>query len=391
MYFIVRCLAKREFKVLARFLRQRRRPRLGTGFGRVSERWSCGAEGLSCCRNPCMLNLHVCCHNSAIPLKIFILILIGSLCIMDLNMEGLTLEEEGMTLNLEADADAIKILDHCLIGRVLIDKQIRFQALQDLLAYLWQPVKEVAIKPLDQGKYLFQFHHKLDVENVLDKGSWSYDNGMIILQRIAPGMVPKDVALDKMEIWIQVHNLPFGFMQEKVGKTIGGYLGDLIEYDAKNDLHSKFMRLRVRIDVNLPLKKEWQVRTMGGGWVTINFKYERLGIFCFMCGVVGHTDKKCSKLFELEADDGVRGWGNDIKPEIRRGGATMNRWLKEPQVAQQRKSNDTNGGSGNRGENQCSTTNLETNNDGVNASNKDNDTIITMGNQYHNGALIIKK
>ncbi|MCH88761.1 hypothetical protein A2U01_0009653, partial [Trifolium medium] len=283
------------------------------------------------------------CYNSATSHKFLILILIGFLCIMDLNMEGLTLEEEGMTLNLEVDADAIKILDHCLIGRIMTDKQIRFQVLQERLAYLWQPVKGVAIIPLDQGKFLFQFHHKLDVENVLEKGPWSYDNCMIILQRIAPGTVPKDVALDKMEIWIQVHNLPFGFIQEKVGKTIGGYLGELIEYDAKNDLHSKFMRLRVKIDVNLPLKKEWKVRSMGGEWVTVNFKYERLGIFCFMCGVVGHTDKKCSKLFELEVDDGVRGWGNDIKPEIRRGGATMNKWLKENPAAQQRKSNDING------------------------------------------------
>ncbi|MCI32713.1 hypothetical protein A2U01_0053927, partial [Trifolium medium] len=37
------CSAKREFKVLARFLRQRSYPRLGTSFGEVTDQWSARA------------------------------------------------------------------------------------------------------------------------------------------------------------------------------------------------------------------------------------------------------------------------------------------------------------------------------------------------------------
>jgi hypothetical protein len=310
---------------------------------------------------------------------------------MELNFEGLTLDEGGMTLNLAADADAIKILDHCLIGRILTDKNIRFQFLKEHISHLWQPVKGVTIIPLEQGKFLFQLFHKLDVENILNGGPWLYDSSMIVLQKIPSGTVPKEVALDKMDIWIQVHNLPFGFIQEKVGKTIRGYVGEFKEYDAKNNLHSKFMRLKVRIDVNLPLKKEWKVRAEGGEWVTIKFKYERLGIFCFMCGILGHTDKKCTKLYELEDDDGFRGWGNDLKPEIRRGGGTAtNRWLREPQAVQQNNINANNGGSGNRGRNDNGMTGKEAINDEVNMVKINNGAIINMGRQPNHGALIIK-
>ena len=91
------------------------------------------------------------------------------------------------------------------------------------------------------------------------------------------------------------------------------------------------MRLKVRIDVTLPLKKEWQVRIKDDSFTTIKFKYEKLGIFCYLCGLLGHTDKSCPRLFEMEEDDGVRGWGEFFRPIDRRmGTATTNVWLQDP-------------------------------------------------------------
>jgi hypothetical protein len=65
--------------------------------------------------------------------------------------------------------------------------------------------------------------------------------------------------------------------------------------------------------------------------VTILFKYEKLGVFCYLCGVVGHTDKSCPKLFDMEHDDGTRGWGENIRPLIKRmGTAATNKYLQDP-------------------------------------------------------------
>jgi hypothetical protein len=47
--------------------------------------------------------------------------------------------------------------------------------------------------------------------------------------------------------------------------------------------------------------------------------------------VLGHTDKVCPKLFELEHDDGTRGWGDTIRPLIKRvGTAATNKYLQDP-------------------------------------------------------------
>lgn len=107
---------------------------------------------------------------------------------MNLNIEGLTLEEGGMTFNLENNDVAVTILDHCLIGRVLTDKEIRFAYLSERLGKLWQSVKGVTILPAAEGRFLFQFNHKLDAANVLKDGTWLYNNCNLVVDKITLGL-----------------------------------------------------------------------------------------------------------------------------------------------------------------------------------------------------------
>ena len=58
------------------------------------------------------------------------------------------------------------------------------------------------------------------------------------------------------------------------------------------------MRVRVSIDVKKPLRQHMIIKKQGGGWVDLDFKYERLGQLCFLCGLLGHSEQFCSKQFE---------------------------------------------------------------------------------------------
>jgi 14-3-3 protein epsilon len=249
----------------------------------------------------------------------------------NISLDGLSLSEEGLTLNLDADPSTIQILDHCLVGRILTDKQIRFAYFKERLSHFWKPGKKVSILQADNGRFLFQFNHRLDAAKVLDDGPWLFDNYNMVIERIAPSVVPASIDLNHLDLWLQVHNLPFGFIQPKIGQAIGRFLGELKEYDHRNTIHSTFMRLKVRINITNPLQQSWKVRANEGNYVQIMFKYERLGIFCYLCGVLGHTDKVCPKLFDMEQDDGSRGWGENIRPLVRRmGTAATNKYLQDP-------------------------------------------------------------
>jgi hypothetical protein len=206
--------------------------------------------------------------------------------------------------------------------------------MQERLANLWQPGQGVDISPMamEDNKFMFQFFHPWDMERIYQRGPWLLDNYMLILRKLAFGEDPLTVPLDTTEIWIQIHHLPFGFMTREIGLLIGSHIGKFINYDDLNNYGSwrKFMRIRVAINVNEPLKTDWAFVREQGEVVKVSFKYEKLGNFCYVCGLLGHTENFCSKKFEEGMYEGGRRWGNFLRAEVggNAGGATTNKWLR---------------------------------------------------------------
>lgn len=89
-----------------------------------------------------------------------------------------------------------------------------------------------------------------------------------------------------MPLWVQVLNVPVGFMSEAVGQHIANFIGEFLEYDAKNSTSfgKSYMCIRVLIDVRKPLMRMKKIKKPGGEAKEVRFKYERLGPFCYLCG-----------------------------------------------------------------------------------------------------------
>ncbi|GAU33827.1 hypothetical protein TSUD_221650 [Trifolium subterraneum] len=215
-----------------------------------------------------------------------------------------TLEELNFVVG--EDTDEQQDLNLCLVGRFVHDRPIRFNSMKACLADVWRPVKGMTVKEATQGLYLFKFFHPLDVE--------------------------EDIPLFHVNFWVQIHDAPIGMMLETVGKGLANYIGEFVEYDKNNNTSfwRKYMRVKVRVDVRSPLKIEKKIKLNGGKGGVVKFKYEKLGLFCFVCGRLGHAENKCEVKYAMERDDGRRSWSNEIKAEVRRpGGRVGSRWLHE--------------------------------------------------------------
>lgn len=166
----------------------------------------------------------------------------------------------------------------CLAGRFLTEKTVNLRAMRTKMAEVWKPTMGISIKELEQGIYLFQFFHKEDLQWVVKGGPWMFDNAMLALEPVAAFENPVKVPLWHINIWIQIHELPVGYMTEAVGKALGNFFGDFLEYDAKNNfsIWRECMRLRIRLDVRKPLKRKKKIVKKDGTGFTVSCKYERL-------------------------------------------------------------------------------------------------------------------
>lgn len=242
-------------------------------------------------------------------------------------------EEENESFVLEEDVEeGSNRYELCLVGRFLTEKTINLRAMKTKMADVWKPAMGISIKELEQGIYLFQFFHKEDMQWVAKGGPWTFDNVMLAMEYVAPYDDPVKVPLWFVNIWIQIHELPMGFMTEAVGKQLGNFFGEFIEYDSKNNtsIWRECMRVRIRLDVRKPLKRKKKIVKKDGSEFTVTCKYERLGEFCFLCGLVSHTDRFCRKFIDKRGIGGEKEWGVWLKaPPRRAANQSQSRWLRD--------------------------------------------------------------
>ncbi|KAL8127116.1 hypothetical protein AgCh_014146 [Apium graveolens] len=167
---------------------------------------------------------------------------------------------------------------------------------------------------------------------VINGGSWTFDNAMLCLDVIPQGVDPLKVPLWFLNIWIQIHDLPSGFMSETVGLQLGNFFGEFLLYDAKNNtsIWKECMRIKIKIDVRKPLKRNKKINRKNVQEFVVTCKYERLGDFCFSCGMVSHTDRFCRRYIDKRDGDGTNEWGAWLRePSWRGAGQSSSKWLRE--------------------------------------------------------------
>ncbi|KAM7490617.1 hypothetical protein LguiA_033538 [Lonicera macranthoides] len=230
-------------------------------------------------------------------------------------------EQSGLILEAAAVARVLNpALKWCLVGRFLTDKAINVTVMKNSLALFWRPVKGICIKDLGPNLFLFQFYHPFDMDWVIKQRPWSFEQHLLIVGKVEEGLQLASVPLFYFEIWVQVFDLPCGFMSEQVGKSIGDFIGKFVESDPNNfnGTWISYMRIRVLLHVRKPLKRRMKIKKEGGDWSWISFKYERITTFCLYCGILGHSKYFCENFMDQEDKEAPKPYGLFMKALNRR-------------------------------------------------------------------------
>ena len=200
---------------------------------------------------------------------------------------------------------------YVLVGQFLTEKNINFNAMQNVIASLWRSKEGMEVHDLGGQRYSFVFFHVLDRQKVLDGGPWTFEQSLLVYQCLQDNEDPHDVQLNTIDIWVQVYDLPEGFVSETILKNVGNYVGRFIKSDLNNMTGGwrMFSRIRVTMELDKPLKRRMKIKRDGGDWNWINFKYERLSSFCFVCGILGHQERDCNIVYVYPDKEITRAYG----------------------------------------------------------------------------------
>lgn len=127
-----------------------------------------------------------------------------------------------------------------------------------------------------------------------------YRGNYLAIQPWKKKLCPFKENIKKLVVWIRISNLPIEFLQEKLLKKIGSYIGPTFKLDTKTSHQSrgKFARLCVQIDMDKPLRTSIEV---DGDWYKI--EYEQLNLICFGCGKYGHNKNQCPLAMNQDVEE----------------------------------------------------------------------------------------
>ena len=152
------------------------------------------------------------------------------------------------------------------------------------------------IVEVGNGILQFKFGSRYQMERVEKNSPWNFDNNLLLLCRWRKGLSTANITFMHSPFWVQVWGLPFELMSEESGKDIGNSIGSYVETDKRSRQidQVKFMRIRVKLQINKPLWKGGYIKSMEDERVWVTFKYERLPTVCYVCRRMGHDDRHCT-------------------------------------------------------------------------------------------------
>ncbi|XP_055959759.1 uncharacterized protein LOC130014835 [Mercurialis annua] len=211
------------------------------------------------------------------------------------------LEEEEDVLDYSAEANVREAeTSGWLVGRFLTDKIVNLIAMRQMMAFVWKPVRGVKVSEIKPNLFLFQFFHELDLARVVNEGPWTFEHHLFLCQEVKRGAIVEDMELWHADLWVHVVDIPLGYASEKLAQDAGKVLGGFItqDFNPGKTVGANTLRVRVRVDIRKPLKRRMKFKRGPNEWSWLNFQYERIPMFCFYCGVLGHSEKYCEKYFD---------------------------------------------------------------------------------------------
>lgn len=204
--------------------------------------------------------------------------------------------------------ESIKNCQNSVIGMFLSNKIVPLQQIQNTLNGISGKPVGFKIVELEGKTYKFLMEKAEDTQRILKGSPWIVRNIWLVLHSWDRKKLPKELDFSNVPICIQFWGLPMHCRSAEMGTAIGEQIGEVID-SAVYEMPDKanFVKIKVQFNINNPIRAGLYIGNKVDGINWVDFRYENLPMFCFYCGLVGHTEEICSQKREENPDNEKEG------------------------------------------------------------------------------------
>ncbi|CAD6336404.1 unnamed protein product [Miscanthus lutarioriparius] len=184
------------------------------------------------------------------------------------------------------------------VAKLFSERNVCPDVIEQSVGWIWCPTRGISCKDLGDNVFLISFNQASGLRRTLDDGPWMISKELLVVTEFAEVKSVDEFDFSIVPIWMRVERLPLGLMNRAAARAIGDDVGEFVEVDANgSDLAvGRDLRLKVRMDICKPLCRGILADLgpdKGDWWCPITYKH--LPDFCYICRLIGHVDRPCSK------------------------------------------------------------------------------------------------
>jgi hypothetical protein len=167
------------------------------------------------------------------------------------------------------------VVEWAVVGKVLSPSIVHVATVQSAMKPAWGnpcSLKFRAIGEKTDNMFIVELGSKMEMERILADTPWMVGRHAVILQPYDERRSASEIVFDRMAIWVRLLNLPLGWMNQQRGRGEGrvramSLIGNVLKMDVDRDgkASGAFLRARVEIEIDKPLRRGVLLRTSRSG------------------------------------------------------------------------------------------------------------------------------
>lgn len=208
---------------------------------------------------------------------------------------GLSTEEDHTpSVTIPAQGTTSTNWSTCILAKVITDRIVHDGSFAAAMITAWGADPGTAFRAIKRNCYFVEFTNEQDMDRALMGGLWTYRGDAVATMQVLSHADINPELVGKVEIWVQLYNIPFNSLNEEGFQIIGRAVGTPVSASVEGFVNGhRFRKIKVMMEIAKPLPEKVRVTHPYLGEISAYCTYEKVSRACRFCGCLGHEMQGC--------------------------------------------------------------------------------------------------